>query len=172
MLAPIVGTHADKFSRRILRSSVLCELPGLSTQLLFFIQYGESGCCPMIMLFDNNVVAMHLYPLSFQNQAQLLLWSYAAQEWFTSSTHYLVYYGAHSSMRVYLTIDCSINAKLGGWKSPRLESTFSLPAILEMSKIAAASKYIIVLLRDAWQPRDIKPLPWDKPARPCLLAGL
>ena len=50
---------------------------------------------------------------------------------------------------VYLTIYCSINAKLGSWKSPRLESTFSLPAILEMSKIAATSKYIIVLLRDA-----------------------
>ena len=50
---------------------------------------------------------------------------------------------------VYLTVDCSINAKLGGWKSPRLESTFSLPAILEMSKIAATSNYIIVLVRDA-----------------------
>lgn len=50
---------------------------------------------------------------------------------------------------VYLTIDCSINAKLGGWKSPRLESTFSLPAILETSKTAATSKYITVLLRDA-----------------------
>ena len=28
---------------------------------------------------------------------------------------------------VYLTIYCSINAKLGSWKSPRLESTFSVP---------------------------------------------
>ena len=60
---------------------------------------------------------------------------------------------------------------LGGWKTLKSGSTFSFLTILKMSKTTTGScidhsKCVTVLLRDAWQPHDFKPLPWYKPARP------